>query len=157
MLLANFNASSWVCGDGFWYLFGFCHLRLDHRLFRLDRIRHIRLLTEKFVPPENGAQEMELGTAWGMELGPEYQFQVRFWGDSARFVRGTQFHPSQEVQEETGGAVLFAAKARGLRPVARWVLSFGGEAEVLEPAELREMVAEAFRAGAGRYMESVDN
>jgi predicted DNA-binding transcriptional regulator YafY len=143
--------------DGFWYLVGFCHLRLDRRLFRLDRIRHIRLLAEKFVPPETGAQEMELGTAWGMELGPEYQFQVRFWGDSARFVRETQFHPSQEVRDETGGAVLFAAKARGLRPVARWVLSFGGEAEVLEPAELREMVAEAFRAGAGRYMESVDN
>jgi predicted DNA-binding transcriptional regulator YafY len=143
-----------VFKDGFWYLVGFCHWRLDRRLFRLDRIRHIRLLAEKFVPPETGAQEMELGTAWGMELGPEYQFQVRFWGDSARFVRETQFHPSQKVLEEAGDAVLFTAQACGLRPVARWVLSFGGEAEVLEPVELREMVAEAFRAGAGRYGEA---
>jgi hypothetical protein len=86
--------------------------------------------------------------------GPEYQFQVRFWGDSARFVRETQFHPSQKVLEEAGDAVLFTAQACGLRPVARWVLSFGGEAEVLEPVELREMVAEAFRAGAGRYGEA---
>jgi predicted DNA-binding transcriptional regulator YafY len=144
--------------DGFWYLVGYCHLREARRLFRLDRIRHIRIDTERFDPPPQEAFPiMEAGTAWGMELGPEYQFQVRFWGDSARFVRETQFHPSQEVREETGGAVLFTAKACGLRPVARWVLSFGGEAEVLEPAELREMVAEAFRAGAGRYGESVDN
>jgi predicted DNA-binding transcriptional regulator YafY len=144
--------------DGFWYLVGYCHWREAQRLFRLDRIRHILSSKERFEPPcAVSIPAAAAGSTWGMELGPEYTFQVRFWGDSARFVRETQFHPSQEVREETGGAVLFAAKARGLRSVARWVLSFGGEAEVLEPAELREMVAEAFRAGAGRYMESVDN
>jgi predicted DNA-binding transcriptional regulator YafY len=138
--------------DGFWYLVGYCHWREAQRLFRLDRIRHILSSKERFEPPQVvNVATAAAGTTWGMELGPEYPFQVRFWGDSARFVRETQFHPSQEVREEADGVVLFTAQACGLRPVARWVLSFGGEAEVLTPAELREMVAGALRAGAARY------
>jgi predicted DNA-binding transcriptional regulator YafY len=35
--------------------------------------------------------------------------------------------------------------------VARWVLSFGSGAKVLEPASLREKVAAELRAGAGNY------
>jgi predicted DNA-binding transcriptional regulator YafY len=137
--------------DGFWYLVGFCHWRQDRRLFRVDRIRHIRLLPEKFTPPETAVVEAELGTSWGIELGAEFEFQVRFWGDSARFVRETLFHPNQQLEEEPDGTVRLTATANGLRPVTRWVLTFGGEAEVLEPAELRMMVAEALRAGAKRY------
>jgi predicted DNA-binding transcriptional regulator YafY len=138
--------------DGFWYLVGFCHWRRDRRLFRVDRIRHIRLLQEKFLPPESGATgDAAFETVWGMELGAEVVFQVRFWGDSARFVLETQFHPEQQLTEEPGGVVRLTAKANGLRPVARWVLSFGGEAEVVAPVELRTMVAEALRAGARRY------
>jgi predicted DNA-binding transcriptional regulator YafY len=137
--------------DGFWYLVGFCHWRRDRRLFRVDRIRHIRLLQDKFLPPEIGVADAAIGVAWGMELGAEVAFQVRFWGDSARFVRETQFHPEQQLVEEPDGAVRLTAKANGLRPVARWILSFGGEAEVVAPQELRAMVTEALRAGVTRY------
>lgn len=35
---------------GRWYLVGFCHLRADQRVFRLDRILSARLLTETFTP-----------------------------------------------------------------------------------------------------------
>ena len=137
--------------DGFWYLVGFCHLRGEKRLFRVDRIRHLQLAAERFEPPEEPLGDAGFGAAWGMEMGEEFQFQVRFWGDSARYVRETQFHPSQELQEEPEGAVVFTAKATGLKSVSRWVLQFGGEAEVLGPPELRERVVEAMGKGLERY------
>lgn len=31
-----------------WYVYGFCHLREDMRLFRVNRIREVRLLTDSF-------------------------------------------------------------------------------------------------------------
>lgn len=140
--------------DGFWYLVAYCHWRAQQRLFRVDRIRHIRLLTEKFILPETASGSAVVETAWwGVELGKEFEFSVRFWGDSARFVRETQFHPSQRLEEKADGSICFRAKACGLRPVARWILSFGGEAEVLEPAGLRRMVVEALRAGVQRYCD----
>lgn len=33
---------------GFWYVLAYCHLRRDYRNFRLDRIKHINVTSEKF-------------------------------------------------------------------------------------------------------------
>src|SRR5262249_52878139 len=35
---------------GRWYLVGYCHLRADLRVFRLDHIQHARVLAETFAP-----------------------------------------------------------------------------------------------------------
>jgi predicted DNA-binding transcriptional regulator YafY len=37
-----------VYHEGFWYTIGYCHLRQDQRLFRLDRILHIEVTSETF-------------------------------------------------------------------------------------------------------------
>ena len=163
-----------VFKDGFWYLAAYCHTRGEVRLFRVDRVRRFHLLDERFVPPVDFRLDSYLGAAWSMDRGEEFTFQVRFTGDSARFVRETHFHPSQAVVPACGlerrdlesanptarrpdpspgreEAVIFTATAGGLRSVARWVLGFGAEAEVLAPAELREMVAGELRRGAERY------
>ena len=137
--------------DGFWYLVGFCHWRGEERLFRVDRIRHIHILNEKFTQAPDSYQKPHMATAWGMELGEEFEFKVRFWGDSARFVKETQFHPHQTIESNLDESVIFAARACGMKPVARWILAFGGEAEVLEPLELRELVVKELRAGSERY------
>ncbi|HOQ38529.1 MAG TPA: WYL domain-containing protein, partial [Acetivibrio sp.] len=83
--------------------------------------------------------------------GLSRRFKAPFWGDSARFVRETQFHPDQVIEDGPEDTVVFTAKAYGLKSVCRWVLSFGGEAEVLEPRPLRDMVAEEIRKAGGRY------
>jgi predicted DNA-binding transcriptional regulator YafY len=137
--------------DGFWYLVAYCHWRCEERLFRVDRIKHIHLLTEKFKVPVEKFRKPHWNIAWGIELGEEYIFKVRFYGESARFVRETRFHPHQQVEEGPENSVIFTARACGLRPVCRWVLSFGGEAEVLEPEELREMVVEELQKAIKKY------
>jgi predicted DNA-binding transcriptional regulator YafY len=86
-----------------------------------------------------------------MELGEKFRLKVRFWGDSARFVRETHFHPTQEIIDPGDGTIVFTAEVCGIRALMRWVLTFGGEAEVLEPLELRERVVKALRAGVERY------
>ena len=106
---------------------------------------------QHFTPPADIHRKPHWSTAWGMEMGKEYLFKVRFWGDSARFVRETQFHPDQVIEDGPEDTVVFTAKAYGLKSVCRWVLSFGGEAEVLEPRPLRDMVAEEIRKAGGRY------
>ena len=40
-----------VYRTGFWYAVAYCHLRQDLRVFRLDRVRRIRLLEDSFTPP----------------------------------------------------------------------------------------------------------
>lgn len=141
-----------VFRDGFWYLVGYCHLRNEVRLFRVDRIRRLELMEDNFIRPVDFDLDAYLGSAWQMERGQEYVFTIRFIGDAARYVRETQFHPSQTLTPDPSPVkngrgegfrsetVIFSAKACGLKSVARWILQFGGEAEVIEPSELREFV-----------------
>lgn len=41
-----------VYRSGYWYVVGYCHLRLDLRTFRLDRIAEVHIGVESFTPPD---------------------------------------------------------------------------------------------------------
>jgi len=140
-----------VYNDGYWYLVAYCRLRKDVLLFRVDRIKKLELTRDNFIIPEDFDFESYMGAAWQMERGEEFTFQVRFFGEAVRFVQETQFHPTQRIEEEPEGSVVFTAKACGMRSVMRWVLTFGSEAEVIGPEELRSMIKEEVEAGVKRY------
>jgi len=38
---------------GYWYAVGYCHLRRDLRVFRLDRVTHVTLSGESYTRPDN--------------------------------------------------------------------------------------------------------
>ncbi len=42
-----------VYHGGLWYTIGYCHLRQEQRLFRLDRIQQVEVTSETFSPPVN--------------------------------------------------------------------------------------------------------
>jgi predicted DNA-binding transcriptional regulator YafY len=140
-----------VYHDGFWYLIAFCHRREEVRLFRLDRIKSFELTGEHFNIPYDFDFNDYMGSAWKMERGEEFVFKVRFTGSAVRYVQETIFHPTQQVRENPDGSLLFIAKACGINSVTRWILPFGGEAEAIEPKELRDKVAEAFLSGTKIY------
>ena len=60
-----------VYREGRWYLVGFCHLRMDQRVFRLDHIHSVILLAGTFDPPHIdalAAVEQSIGQApWRWE------------------------------------------------------------------------------------------
>ena len=49
------------------------------------------------------------------------------------------WHASQTTELETGGSLRMTLELSDLQEVMRWVLSWGAECAVLEPAELRTM------------------
>jgi len=140
-----------VFNDGFWYLVAFCHQREEILLFRVDRIKNLETTNTGFELPPGFNIKDYMGSAWGMERGEEFSFSVRFYGDGARFVRETKFHPSQQIEEEDDGSIIFTAKACGLKTVSRWLLSFGDEVEVLEPASLKDMIKQKLKLASERY------
>ncbi|MBA2681613.1 MAG: YafY family transcriptional regulator [Ktedonobacteraceae bacterium] len=42
-----------VCHNGRWYTVGYCHLRQQTRVFRLDRVQAVEMRAETFSPPAN--------------------------------------------------------------------------------------------------------
>ena len=67
--------------------------------------------------------------------------RIRFSRDQARYVQERRWAAEQRITENEDGSIILEMTTSGLWEIARWALTWGGDAEVLEPEELREMVA----------------
>ncbi len=137
--LANIN--------GEWFLFAHCHLRRELRTFVPARIVGVRETGERFERPPGFSVEERLRHSFGVVSGQgEYGVVVRFTGLVADYVREKRWHPSQELRERADGGVDLHLRLSSLAEVQRWVLSWGGQAQVLAPPELAASVLGAARA-----------
>jgi len=66
-------------------------------------------------------------------------------------VQEATWHPSQRVVEQPDGSIVWRATIAGTIEVRLWILSWGSDVEVLEPAGLREDVAATLRRALERY------
>jgi predicted DNA-binding transcriptional regulator YafY len=128
---------------GAWYLVAWCRLRQDYRHFRIDRIRRLELTPLVFP----ARQDFSLAKHMQEAVNRKETIPVRVW-----FVRGVQeraqrdsFATLIEERQRDGGAE-FSLYAWSLEWMAGWLLSFGGDAEALAPAKLRQLV----RTGAAK-------
>ena len=121
-----------------WNLIAYDHLRDDVRNFRLDQIKKLRTRFDTFEPPEGFDLREHL-----RERGqnPEnVRMTVRFQKSAWRWAR-TQV-PADVEQElpVADGWTEVTFEFENLRYVAKWLLRYGTDAEVVEPAELRDEV-----------------
>ena len=137
--------------EGTIYLIGYCHLRRDMRVFVLDRINDLRQTDETFEIPESFDLEEFLGHSFRVMRGRTHLVRVRISPEWARYVGEKIWHESQRTKELPDGGLEISFQAAGLEEIRNWVLSLGPEAEVLEPAELREMVIEALNQAREVY------
>ena len=82
---------------------------------------------------------------------PAVRVRLRFSARQARWIREERWHPSQTLTPGPEGTLDLEMEAAGLADLARWVLSYGDEVEVLAPAALRERIAAEASAMAARY------
>jgi predicted DNA-binding transcriptional regulator YafY len=73
--------------------------------------------------------------------GEEKQVRVRFKGYSIGIVRDQLWFAGQQVTEEKD-TLLLSFPVTDYREVLGDILRFGADAEVLEPAELRDLIKE---------------
>jgi predicted DNA-binding transcriptional regulator YafY len=50
------------------------------------------------------------------------------------------WYPEQKIRKNKDGSILFTAKVGNLEEVSRWVLASADCVEILEPAELKDLV-----------------
>lgn len=116
-----------------WYLKAYCTEKSGFRIFKCSRIIGLRLLAEEFTPMEYPTEEDMPQTAY-----PKITF--RFPREMAYRVYD-EFEADKIVEEENGDFTVSAEM-----PVDDWLigylLSFGAQVEVLEPAYLKEKLAE---------------
>lgn len=126
-----------------WYLIGYDKDRGDFRVFALHRISKLGSTKNRFERQKGVSPESLLKDSLGVFIGNErHQIRVRFAPFAAELVRERRWHDSQELTELSGDEVELRMTLSSLFEVEQWILSWGSQAEVLEPPELRERVAQ---------------
>jgi len=131
--LANIN--------GEWYLFAYDHARKDLRTFVPARIQSVQPTGKTFERAQKFSLEQRLRDSFGVHAGAgEFDVVIRFNPRAADYIREKKWHPSQTLRDLKAGGAELKMKLSSLAEVSRWVLSWGGDAEVLKPKELVEFV-----------------
>lgn len=109
-------------------------------LLAVHRMRAVALLEERFKPIKIDKNVQQLAGAFGLNQGDAFRVKVRVGPGAALYVRERVWSDDQSIDPcEDGGLVLEFTTTSEQETVA-WVLSFGGEMELLEPAHLRDSV-----------------
>jgi predicted DNA-binding transcriptional regulator YafY len=136
-----------------WYVIGRSSLHSAVRTFILSRIATLEVLPKRFRVPRGFSIERHLGNAWGLIPGdgPDQRVVVRFKPLVAQNVGEVIWHPTQQLEFEEDGSLVYQACVSGIHEVAWWILGYGDQAEVLKPTELRRLVAERATNMAAMY------
>lgn len=134
------------------YLIGFDETRAAVRTFKVERILDLALTPRTFDPEEGPDGESILRRAWDIIADqPDTTVRLRFAPSVAARVREATWHPTQQVQEEQDGSLVWTARVAGAIEIRLWILRWGDEVEVLEPRDLRADVAATHRRACERY------
>jgi proteasome accessory factor B len=109
----------------------------------LGRVAEIETLDEPYVVPRGFSVERFLRNAWHLipEPGPDREVVVRFGRQVAQNVAEVSWHKTQQLHFNADGSLDFRVTVSGLNEISWWILGYGDQAEVLEPSELRKMIA----------------
>ena len=134
------------------YVLAYDVLRRAQRTFKVERIIAAEPLETSYSIPEAFDPYAQLSSAWGVMDEAEVDIRLRFTAAVAGRVAESVWHQSQRLTPLPDGGCELTLRVGGIREVRAWVLSWGADVEVLEPAELRAEVADQTSRAAARYL-----
>lgn len=135
--------------EGAWYLVGYCHTRRALRDFAISPLRMLDLRGTgcHFEPDPALDIEEHLKSGFGMMRStPDKEIVLRFAPQQRVYQLERLPWPGEEREELENGCLRVRFPAPVAISLVRWVLQFGGEVMVEQPAELREWVVKEARA-----------
>jgi predicted DNA-binding transcriptional regulator YafY len=132
--MREFDCYGVVHHNGLWYGVGHCHLRNDLRIFRLDRIAHIKLMDGHFIPPPQFdaldyliTKMATLPHIWSVKVLLKTNMQNL-----------THIPATLGVFEVVEDGILLTMQAENLDWAARLLASLGCEITIFQPLELHD-------------------
>lgn len=132
-----------------WYLYAWCLLRKNFRLFKLSRVRELEILKDSFLPKEISIERLELESEWKSHE-KEIEIKLLFDRELANVVEALF---GEDVEKQEDGRTLVRMSAEENFQFYGYLLSFGPGLEVLEPVHLRKKLSDAAMQIYKKYSE----
>jgi predicted DNA-binding transcriptional regulator YafY len=141
-----------TCHRGTLYLIGFAPQHNEIRHWKIARVEGAKLDVMPFQRPGEFKLDQHLADSFGVYNGKKpVMVAVRFSHEASRYVQETQLHSSQTIETLPDGGIVARFKLNSTIEIKSWILSFGINAEVLEPAALRTEVAQELAQMQRKY------
>ncbi len=135
-----------------WYLYAFCDLKKDYRVFKISRIRKLEVLDEKFEQPEDSTDYSVLFDKW--ENVKNTKIILKFSNMTSSTMQ--DFFIDEKILERNDEYSIVEVNY----PVDNWVygfiLSFGEFVEVLEPEWLKKNIEKKIEKMREIYLNKPD-
>jgi len=138
-----------VHADGAWYAVGWCAVKEGMRVFRLDRILEAAEADGAFEVPADFDPAQYITATRVYRAQADVEVRVRYGPRIARWVRERAAAGMAGWEEEADGSVVIRHRVADPHWVVSHALTYGPDAEILEPEELRELVREVVAGMAG--------
>jgi predicted DNA-binding transcriptional regulator YafY len=135
--------------DGRWFLAGFCHLRQDVRLFRVDRIEIAEPLSDGFEPPLAFDLRAFLYERFAMASAP---WQIEVWFDASPERVEARLPRAMAIVTADKTGAMMRCTTTSLEELALTLLQTGLPMQIRTPSELHG----AFRSVAERALDVAD-
>ena len=123
----------------------------QRRTLAVERIKELATLNKTFEYPGDFDPEEVLESAFDIVHDDPVEAKIWFSADQARYIKERKWAKDQKIIDQPDGSIILEVKTSGWWDVKRWVLSFGAEVEVLEPAKLRRDVMTELKSASRKY------
>lgn len=128
-----------------WYVWGFCKMREDFRLFKLNRMEDVRVSEEVFAKRKADVPDLNDEGIFpgGIKVKALFEPECK-WRLVEEFGR-------ECFRETEDGKLLFQADYTNRENLITWLMTFRDKAELLEPKEIRAELVACFERMRRRY------
>ncbi len=137
---------------GTWHLIGYCHLRDDIRIFKINRIKSPRILSETFAIRKNFSFAEYFLSSFGLYKGDEpIEVILRIAPETAKWVSDHIWHKDQKTLIGEDGSLDVSFPVAQFSEIVREILKHGSGVEVIKPESLRQLIRDEAERILGIY------
>ena len=136
------------------YVVGWSPDHEEIRHWKVNRIEEAEVTQVPFQRPDDFNLREHLTKSFGVYHGDGpgvVHVKVHFDPAAARYVSESRWHASQKLTPQKDGSLIAEFDLRDTEEIKRWVLSFGQDAEVVEPEGLRGEIGSEIESMLGKY------
>ena len=121
------------------------------RTLAVERINNITITGSLFEYPKDFNPDKLLETAFDIVYDDPIEVKIRFSAGQARYIKERKWSVTQKIEDQPDGSLILSMTTSGWWDVKKWVLSYGAEAEVIEPESLRKEIIDELKTSLKKY------
>ena len=139
-----------------WYIIAYSEYSKGNRLFMLDRVRSVEVMTDSFTMPEGFDAEEYFNDIYGVRQTDRSEMTkvvLKVNANRCDLLRNLPLHPSQKEIETTPEYSIFKVELKPNFDLKQELISYLDALEVLEPVSLRDELRMTIKSMYRKYIE----